>query len=228
MMKKSVRIAGTVFVVLSLLEVIPMAFGVESLHPFLKPVLVPSLAVAALCALLPELRGRKTVLLAVGMALHTAGDILLMMDVHGFIYFALGLGAFLLGHICYIWVMLTGMGGTKGWKEILCWALPLPAAMLLAGLFGAEGFMRYGVDAYAVTLLFEIATGILWMLRRRPMGLRILLGAVFFLISDALLALNVFKGVDFPFRHAVVMATYLLAEWLLVSGMVRNRLMEKA
>ena len=59
-------------------------------------------------------------------------------------------------------------------------------------------------------------------------GLRILLGAVFFLISDALLALNVFKGVDFPFRHAVVMATYLLAEWLLVSGMVRNRLMEKA
>ena len=100
--------------------------------------------------------------------------------------------------------------------------------LLLAGLFDAEGFMRYAIDLYAVTLLYEIATGIVWMLRGRPFGLRILLGAVFFLTSDALLALNVFKGIDFPLRHAAVMGTYLLAEWLLVSGMVRNRLQEEA
>ena len=228
MMKKSARTAGIVFVVLSLLEVIPMAFGAETLHPWLKPLLIPALAVAALCALLPEHRGRKTVLLAVGMALHTAGDILLLLDSRGFAFFAAGLGAFLLGHFCYIWVMLGGMGSLKGWKEILCWTLPLPTALLLAGLFDAEGFMRYAIDLYAVTLLYEIATGIVWMLRGRPFGLRILLGAVFFLTSDALLALNVFKGIDFPLRHAAVMGTYLLAEWLLVSGMVRNRLQEEA
>ena len=43
-------------------------------------------------------------------------------------------------------------------------------------------------------------------------------------ILFVLLALNVFNGVEFPLRHAVVMGTYLIAEWLLVSAMVRNRL----
>ena len=110
MMKKSARISGIVFLVLALVESIPLMAGVETLHPWLKPLLIPSLAVAALCALLPQYKGRKTVLLAVGMALHTAGDILLMLDSHGFLYFALGLGAFLFGHFCYLYVLLTGMG----------------------------------------------------------------------------------------------------------------------
>lgn len=228
MMKKSARISGIVFLVLALVESIPLMAGVETLHPWLKPLLIPSLAVAALCALLPQYKGRKTVLLAVGMALHTAGDILLMLDSHGFLYFALGLGAFLFGHFCYLYVLLTGMGGLKGWKEILCVVLPLPLTLVATGFFGAEGAMRYAILAYAFTLLFEIATGVLWMLRGRPFGIRILLGAVLFLISDALLALNVFNGIDFPTRHGLVIATYLIAEWLLVSGMVRNRLREEA
>ena len=120
------------------------------------------------------------------------------------------------------------MGGLKGWKEILCVVLPLPLTLVATGFFGAEGAMRYAILAYAFTLLFEIATGVLWMLRGRPFGIRILLGAVLFLISDALLALNVFNGIDFPTRHGLVIATYLIAEWLLVSGMVRNRLREEA
>ena len=228
MMKKSVRIAGIVFLVLSLLDVLPLLVGIEGIHSRVKPLLIPSLAVAALCALLPAFKGRKTVLLAVGLLLHTAGDILLIFDNKGFLFFALGLGAFLLGHICYLWVLLTGMGGLKGWKEALCCVLPLPLAIVLAGIFGAEGFMRYALVVYAFTLLFEIATGVLWMLRGRPMGIRILLGAVIFLISDALLALNAFADIDFPTRHGLVMATYLVAEWLLVSGMVRNRQLEEA
>ncbi|NLZ18897.1 MAG: lysoplasmalogenase [Bacteroidales bacterium] len=223
-MKKSVRTAGIVFLVLSLAEVIPMAFGAEALHPFLKPLLIPSLAVAALCALLPEYKGRKTVLLAAGMALHTAGDILLLMDSRGVTFFTLGLAAFLLGHICYLWVMLTGMVGLKDWREILLWLLPLSASLAVTGLLGEEGFMHYAIDVYAFILLYELATGVVWMLRKRPMGSRILWGAVFFIISDVLLAMNAFRGIDFPTRHALVMGTYLLAEWLLVSGMVRDRL----
>jgi uncharacterized membrane protein YhhN len=228
MMNKTNRAAVIVFLVLSLVEVIPLMAGVESLHPFLKPLLIPSLAVAALCALLPKYKGRKTVLLAIGLLLHTAGDIFLLLDSHGFIYFALGLGAFLLGHLCYLYVLLTGMGGLKGWKEILCWVLPLPLATVATGLFNAEGVMRYALEIYAIILLFEVATGVVWMLRKRPMGLRILLGAVIFLISDVLLALNVFADIEFPTRHGLVMGTYLVAEWLLVSGMVRNRLQEGA
>ena len=51
---------------------------------------------------------------------------------------------------------------------------------------------------------------------------RILVGGLLFVTSDAVLALNAFNGVEFALRHAVVMGTYLAAEWLIVSGIVRD------
>ena len=221
-MKKSVLIAGVVFLALSLADVLTLAFGVRLIHLCIKPLLIPSLAAAALCALLPEYRGRRTVLLATGLALHTAGDILLMLDGYGFIWFALGHGAFLLGHICYIWLMLDGMGALRNWKEILCVLFPLLVSIPAGSLFHAEGALHYALLAYAYTLLTLVACGVLWKLRGRRMGWRIVLGGILFIVSDTLLALCVFNGVDFPLRNAVVMGSYLAAEWLLVSGMVRD------
>ena len=219
-MKTSVRIAGILFVALTLVEVVSIALGVETLHPWIKPLLIPSLAAAALLALLPEHKGRQTVLLACGLALHTIGDIFLLLDHLGFIYFALGLGIFLLGHFCLLAVILYKMGGLKGWKEIICWVLPVILAPLAASFFDAEGAMRYVLMAYAVTLLFLIASGILWVLRGRREGWRLLAGGVLFLISDAIIGLVSFNGIDFPLRHAATMGTYLAADWLLVSGIV--------
>ena len=40
---------------------------------------------------------------------------------------------------------------------------------------------------------------------------------------DTLIALKAFAGIDFALRDALVMPTYLFAEWLLVSGMVRSK-----
>lgn len=222
-MKKTARIAGIIFLILSLIDVIPMAFGFSAIHHWVKPFLIPSLATAALCTLLPEFGGSKTVLLSIGMTLHTVGDVMLIFDDRSFIFFALGLAAFLLGHFIYLYLMLSGMGALKGWKEILLCVLPIPITLVCTGFLGAEGPIRYAVLIYAYTLLAELATGALWMLRKRRMGIRILLGALSFIGSDTLLALNTFTGMDFPLRHALVMATYLTAEWLLVSGMVRER-----
>ena len=222
-MKKSARSAGFIFIALSLIDVIPLCFGVEGIHPRVKPFLILSLAAAALLALLPEHKGRQTFLLAAGMALHAAGDILLMFDSKGFIWFAAGLGAFLLGHFCYIAVLLYKMGGLRGWKEILCCVTPLLLAFPAVAFFDASGPLRIVLCIYAFTLLYVAASGILWRLRGRKLGWRVFAGGLFFIASDALLALNVFNGVSFPLRHAAVMATYLLAEWLLVSAMVRQR-----
>ena len=223
-MKNSARIAGFIFIVLSLLDVLPLCFGVESIHPCVKPFLILSLLAAALLALLPEHKGRQTVLLAVGMAFHAAGDILLMFDSKGFIWFAAGLGAFLLGHFCYIAVLLYKMGGLRGWKEILTWAVPLLVVFPLISFFKAEGALHTILAVYALALLYVAASGVLWRLRGRKLGWRVLAGGLFFIASDALLALNAFNGITFPLRHAAVMGTYLLAEWLLVSAMVRQRL----
>lgn len=223
-MKTSTRIAGIIFVALSLIEVTFIALGVETFHPWLKPLLIPSLAAAALFALLPEHKGRQTTLLACALAFHTLGDILLLLDYLGFIWFALGLGFFLIGHFFMLAVILYKMGGLQGWKEILCWCLPVALAFPAVSFFDAVGAMRYVLIAYAVTLLFIIASGVLWVLRGRREGWRIITGGVLFLISDAIVGLNAFNGLDFPLRHATTMGTYLAADWLLVSGIVLHLL----
>ena len=224
-MKASARNFGILFVLLSVFEIVTLSLGVTSIHQWIKPLLIPSLAAAALCALLPEHKGWRTTVLGIGMALHTAGDILLLFDSHGFVWFAAGLAAFLLGHFCYIAVLLGLHEKLRGWKEILLWSVvPLVAAPLIASYFEVNDTLRVVLVVYAAALLYLAASGGLWILRKRPFGWRVLAGGLFFIASDGILALHAFNGIDFPLRHAVVMGTYLIAEWLLVSGMVRNRL----
>jgi uncharacterized membrane protein YhhN len=221
-MKKTTKIAGVVFLLLSLADVICLALGDETTPHFIKPFLMPSLAAAALCQLLPEHGGRQTWLLLTGLVFHTIGDILLMFE--GFTCFAAGLGSFMIGHWFYLAVLLKGIGGLKGWKEILCLLVPMALAPVLVCLFGVEWPFSAVVAVYALTLMYVASSGVLWSLRDRAFASRIIIGGIIFIISDSLIAVNSFAGLDFPFRHALVMLTYVTAEWLLVSGMVRNRL----
>lgn len=221
-MKRSARIAGILFLVLSIVEVITLCRD-DAVHSWIKPLLIPTLAVAALCALLPKHKGWRTTLLTIGMALHAAGDTLLLFDDRSFVWFAAGLGAFLLGHFCYLAVLVGFKDGTHGWKEALVWLLPPACAVPAASLFHAEGALHYVLVLYAATLFYVTASGGLWILRGRKLGWRILAGGLFFIVSDTMLALHTFNGVDFPLRHSAVMGSYLFAEWLLVSGMVRQR-----
>jgi uncharacterized membrane protein YhhN len=222
-MKKSAKIAGAVFLLLSLVDVLSVFVGGNDIHLYVKPLLMPSLAAAALCQLLPGHNCRLTWLLVIGLCFHTAGDVLLNID--GFLYFALGLGAFLIGHWFYLGVLLSGIGVLKGWKEILCLAVPLVLAPVIVGFFGVEWPFSAAVILYAFTLMVVAASGILWNLRGRQFASRIFWGGIIFIISDSLIALKSFAGIDFALRSALVMPTYLLAEWLLVSGMVRGRLL---
>lgn len=220
--KKSTCIAGIVFMVLSLAEVISLTFHISGVNPIIKPLLIPSLAIAALCALLPEHRGWKTTLLAITLALHTAGDVLLMLDGNAFVFFVAGLGAFLLGHICYLVILLSGVGPIHKRAGMILCLLPLVIALVVTSFFNVDGLMRAVLFIYALMLLGIPTCGVLWLLRGRKMGWRILTGGLLFAASDTLIGLSVFNGISFSMRNAIVMLTYLAAEWLLVSGIVRQ------
>lgn len=223
-MKTSARNFGLLFVLLSMFEIATLSLGVTSIHPWIKPLLIPALAAAALCALLPEHRGWRTTVLAVGMALHTAGDILLLFNDPNYAFFEAGLRAFLVGNICYVIALIGFSEKLHGWKEILLAACPLVIAPLIASHFKGAAISQGILAVYAFTLLYLVSCGGIWLLRKRRFGWRVLVGGLFFIASDVLLALNAFNGVEFPLRHALVMGTYLIAEWLLVSAMVKDRL----
>lgn len=227
-MKASSRYFGILFVLLSVLEIVTAALGITSIHPWIKPLLIPSLAAAALCALLPEHRGWQTALLANALLLHTAGNVLLLFHDPGFAFFEAGLRAFLVGNICFVIALIGFSEKLHGWKEILLAACPLVIAPLVASCFKGAAISQGILVVYAFTLLYLVSCGGIWIVRKRRFGWRVLVGGLLFLTSDVLLALNTFKGVDFPLCHAAVMGSYLIAEWLLVSALVQDRLQPAA
>lgn len=220
-MKKSARIAGLIFLAVSAVDVLLLALGNETAPVYIKPFLIPSLAAAALCALLPEHKGMLTTLLAAGMAFHWTGDVLLEFSDKGFLFFALGLGAFHVGHMFYLAILINGFGEFKGWKENVLWYVPILVGPLAAAAFNIGFPMTAALIIYAIVLPFVPVYGGLWALRRRRYAWRIVFGGLLFIFSDTLVAVNVFYETDFFLRHAIVIATYLAAEWLLVSTMVR-------
>lgn len=226
-MKKSARIAGLLYFAIVLTDVISLAVGNEAIPAFLKPFLMPSLAVAALCALLPKHWGKLTLLMIIGLLFHTSGDVLLLMTDRGFIFFALGLASFLIGHMFYLAVLCHGMGKLKGWKEIIPFIVPIFMVVPAALAFKVSAGLTTALAAYGYSLLAVSATGVIWAMRGRKLSWRIIVGGVVFLFSDIFVALNSLLDVDFFCRHAMVMFTYLVAEWFLVSTMTRWILKEK-
>lgn len=153
--------------------------------------------------------------LLVGLFFSLAGDLaLLRRDATGF---AVGLGAFLLAHVAYVWAFSTHWFSPAG--AVVALLLVLPFAVLSGSrvqrrtvAMGGQAWGR-AVVGYAIVLgamaLAAGATG-------NPL---VLTGAVLFLLSDTVLALDRF---DAPRIRAplVVMALYHLAQVSIVLGLL--------
>jgi uncharacterized membrane protein YhhN len=142
----------------------------------------------------------------VGLAFSLVGDVLLMLP---YDLFVPGLIAFLLGHVAYIVGFLDGKPGLKPLH-----AIPLLAygAVLLPWLWPGLGPLQVPVLAYVLVIL---VMG--WRAAARvgmPGGTRALVGALFFIASDSLLAIGKFHG-TFPAQAFLVMSTYWLGQLLI-------------
>lgn len=188
------------------------------LEYLLKPLTLLLLVVAAATADL----GAGQAWIVAGLAFGLLGDVALMLPdrAEGVTdsYFVLGLGSFLLGHVCYVvgfvtrgvhpLFLLAGLlfvGGVA--------ALTLPR--VLAGVRRAEdGQLLVAVVAYTVVLavmvICAIGTG----------GILTTVGAVLFLGSDTVLAYDRFVT---PLARGplLVIVSYHLAQLLIVLGLLR-------
>lgn len=147
------------------------------------------------------------------------GDVLLVFEDQDPLFFILGLGSFLLAHVAYC-LFFAGV-----WRrENIRMRLPLVAAVaayytgLLLLLWPGLGPMKMPVTVYgaviSVMLLLALHTG---ALPRRNIGFAFILGALLFVLSDSLLALNRFYT-PLPYAGILIMLTYGLAQWQLVKG----------
>ncbi len=154
------------------------------------------------------------------MLLCWVGDLALTRE--GSNAFLVGLSAFLLGHIGYIMVFKRMAGARSIAPSKQGRRLPM-LALLGAVVIGLEMLLweRAGEMAPAV-LVYSLVIGAMtysaWALDPGVKGVKLLAwGAVIFMCSDILIAMNKFY-VPFAGAQQLVMITYAVAQWLIAQG----------
>ncbi len=166
-------------------------------------------AVGALALLAIRARDAKrdAGLLGLGLALSTVGDVLLDLDPKLFVF---GLAAFLLVHLTYISVFVRNRVRTLGpgkWRVAAVIAVVAFSAALSVWIVPSVGTLAVPVVLYIGAITTMVSTAILARFEKPWVPV----GAVLFLISDALLAIHRFKT-PVPLRNYLVWTTYYLGQ----------------
>lgn len=183
-----------------------------SIARWVKPFLMPSLAIAAM---LDRRIPRKTARFIIcALIFHAAGDILLLFS--GENYFIAGIGAFFIGHILYLvslWGLLDGIkvGGKIG---IIALTAGLAVGLMLP--YRISGFLQICAYIYGATLLSLVSFSLTGLIRGHRNAVLSLIGGVLFVISDSLIAVSAFHSLHLPFHDSLIMLTYLAAQFLIV------------
>jgi uncharacterized membrane protein YhhN len=190
------RLATGVYLAIAAADTLLAGAGRDRQRRLTKPLLMPVLMAGS------DRRSRPA------LALGGAGDVALLGSSDA--AFTAGLGCFLAGHVAWILALRQRPGG--GWlRSRPALAMPYLAAFagLNAYLWPRTGKDRIPVLAYSAALLAMSLTALDSGSRRTAAG-----GALF-LISDALLALEKFGGIELPVHEGLVMASYTTAQALL-------------
>lgn len=215
--EKSFTLIFTVIVIMELFssqlqELLPFSFSP-------KPLILVSLIIfyAMNCK---SLDARTNLLMILALNFSLAGDILLMfVDVDPNMFIA-GLVAFLLAHIMYVFVFKKKKHN-KPSIPLLALLLAYSLAILLL-LKDGLGDLTIPVIIYMIVILAMIVFASLrkGSVNNVSYGL-VLLGAIFFIISDSILAINKFYE-PVIYSHFLIMGTYALAQYLIVMGMLKQ------
>ena len=214
MLTTKARAALAVYAVVAAVHVGAVAADATGLAAPTQALLMPLLAVALL-AQRPAPRSRLVRLTLAALAASWLGDTVPRL-LDGDAAFLALVACFLVAQVCYVtafwpWrdrsVVTTSRAGLAAYAVVVVGmiALCLPDAGVLAPAVVVYGLM---VGAMAV-----LTTGI-----DRVAGV----GGAVFLVSDGLIALDAFAGLDLPAHDVSVMATYVVAQALIVLGVVRR------
>lgn len=209
------------YLIFSILYLVLPFIGLDTVNWYLKPFLLPFLLGTVL--LTTDFEGKKVLLSA--LLFSWIGDIILMFADKAEIYFILGLVSFLLSHVLYV-VLFSRQPNTalKGNSV----ALYLGAILILGYFFGMVGllFPKLGPLQIPVMVYAAVITTMLFVAYKvnltweKPAAYFILAGAICFVISDSILAINKFYD-TIAQSGFWIMSTYILAQYLIVSGILR-------
>jgi uncharacterized membrane protein YhhN len=195
-------------------------------HYAVKPLITVSLMIFYFYQ--TRLKGRFSKRIFSGLLFGLFGDTFLMFVHVDNNFFIFGLIAFLIGHLCYISAFYLDYKWKPSIEKKSTWI-----ALIIFGIFCFAfylylrpylGAMKIPVLVYAfvISLMGIMAVNRKGRVNSISFNL-IFCGAIFFLISDSVLAYNKFV---LPFSSAgiVIMTTYMLAQYLITIGAIERKL----
>jgi len=208
------------FGLLFLSEILIQIFGVTYLNWLIKPLIVPVLGLWYF-----QQTGHLKNIFVAALFFCWLGDVCLLIEQKSEWFFIAGLGSFLLAHVLLI-LSYRKFRGSSGEELNIPQKMRASLPVILAGtglitiLFPRLGGLQVPVMIYTTAVIVMVlqsffrygltSTGSFWSVS---------FGAIAFLLSDSLLALN-------KFLHPIylagvwVMATYMAAVFLIVRGMI--------
>jgi len=199
-----------------------------------KPMMMPALALYMFLAL----RGTKTgffhKLIYGALFFSWLGDILLMVNRAGNDLFLFGLASFLIAHLLYIPAFRIlpqrKERSLLASKPYAAFPVVIYFTGLLFSLFttGSSEFteMQLPVVLYALVIMIMVLSALNRKNRVSEVSYNLVFfGALLFMFSDSLIAINKFTNVleDSPlFTRIAIMSTYAIGQFLIVEGSIRQ------
>ena len=210
-----------IFSVVLSAELVAVYLNNRELQFVFKPLLMPVLAGYFYSSLKPFPNKFKKWLFA-ALFFSWAGDVLLMFVEEDPNFFLAGLSSFLLAHIFYI-ILFHNIRIAEGIRSRI---LPLIIVVayysgLIVLLSPYLGEMKLPVRIYGIVIsfMFMLAVHMLFI-RNRKAGSWMMIGALLFILSDSILAINKFYQ-PFELAGILIMITYGLAQLFIVQGAIK-------
>ncbi|RLD22855.1 MAG: lysoplasmalogenase [Bacteroidetes bacterium] len=213
---KTRNVTLLIFIIVVATELFSQIFGWSTTHMIVKPILMPSLAAYFFFSV--EEKNKLAFLVVIALLLSWLGDVMLLIEDLNPMYFMLGLASFLLAHMTYVYIFTKSSEGFK--PKMFTYAtgflLVMYGVLLLLLMWTGLGDLMIPVIIYTAVIM---TMGVTALFRKANGASLVLIGAMLFIASDSLLALNKFYQ---PFESAGfwVILTYILAQFLIVTGMI--------
>lgn len=210
----STRIWRIISIIGGLTYLLSLPLGNYPGRPLLKAIGIGAMAVMTLREARRNGWPAGRVLLGAALTFSCLGDILLALRIErSFLY---GLSAFLVAHIIYIALF------TRSWRRPLrpgAGRLAATAAVLIFSILFA-GWLSSSLGGLALPVTIYICAITLMVVSSLWAGFstqQVALGAVLFMISDSIIAIEKFK-MDVPWSDYLIWATYYLGQYGIAFG----------
>lgn len=216
---KAKNITLFIFLIVAVIELLSKIFGwdnIDNVQITVKPLLMPSLAAYFFFSV--KQKNKLAFLIIIALLFSWTGDVMLMFEELKPIYFMMGLVSFLLAHIIYIYVFNKSSQDFK--PKIFTYStgflLMMFGLLMLLLMWSGLGNLKVPVTVYTSVIMIM---GVSALFRKADGASAVLIGAILFIASDSLLALNKFYQ-NFVAADFWVMLTYILAQYFIITGMI--------